>query len=185
MTDDRPAAPQNRNRPLSAAYLERAALYYLERYTSSSENLRRLLLRKARRRLEPGQEIDGEITAMVAEVVERVLRSGLVDDTAYADMKVNALMRRGASTRTMRTKLLAKGVPDSAIAAAFDSHEPDEMALARRYAERKRLGPWRKGDPGPFRDKDLAALGRAGFSYAIARTVLERGVAEDEPFEAD
>jgi regulatory protein len=122
---------------------------------------------------------------MVDEVVARVLQAGLVDDAAYADMKVNSLMRRGASTRTMRSKLLAKGVPDDAITTAFESHEPDEMALARRYAERKRLGPWRRGDPAPFRDRDMAAMGRAGFAYGIARTILAAEAAEDDFPDAD
>jgi regulatory protein len=185
MTHDAPPRASARTKPLSAAYLERAALYYLERYTSSSENLRRVLLRKACRRLEPGQDIDAEITAMVGDVVERVLRAGLVDDNAYAYMKVNSLMRRGASTRTMRTKLLAKGVPDSAITTAFESHEPDEMALARRYAERKRLGPWRKGDPAPFHAKDMAAMGRAGFAYGIARTILAGDPSDDDFADVD
>jgi regulatory protein len=139
-----------------------------------------VLLRKARRRLEPGQTADAEVAAMVGDVVDRVIAAGLVDDDAYADMKVNSLMRRGASTRSMRTKLLAKGVPDAAIAAALDSHAPDELALARRFAERKRLGPWRRTDPAPFRDRDMASLGRAGFSYAVAREVLAGGRDEDE-----
>jgi regulatory protein len=166
-------------------YLERAALYYLDRYTSSSENLRRVLLRKARRRLGPEQEPEADIPAMVAATVDKVMRSGLVYDGSYADMKVNALMRRGTSTRSMRTRLLAKGVPGEAIEAAFEDSQPDDLALARRFAQRKRLGAWRRGDPAPFRDKDLASLGRAGFSYGIARAALDSGRDENEADEME
>jgi regulatory protein len=159
-------------RPVTAAYLERAALHYLERYASSAENLRRVLTRKVRRRLAPGEPVTEEMAAMVAEVIERVIRSGLVDDRSYADMKVNALMRRGTSTRAIRTKLMAKGVPGETVASALDANEPDDLALARRYAERKRLGPWRREPTPELREKDLAALCRAGFSFRIAAAVL-------------
>ena len=164
-------------RPVTAAYLERAALHYLERYASSAENLRRVLTRKTRRRLAPGEPVTEDTAAMIAEVVERVIRSGLIDDRSYADMKVNSLMRRGASTRAIRTKLLAKGVPGETVASALDAKEPDDLALARRYAERKRLGPWRRVPSPETRDKDLAALCRAGFSYRVASAALEDATA--------
>lgn len=168
-----PGMTDQRSRPVTRDYLERAALFYLERYSSSSENLRRVLLRKARKRLGPEAELGPEIDALVAETIDKVVRTGLVDDTLYADSKVASLMRRGTSTRQMRVKLLAKGVRREAVAQALEGAEPDELALARRFAQRKRLGPWRKGDPAPFRDKDLAALARAGFPYAVARAALE------------
>jgi regulatory protein len=166
-------------RPVTAAYLERAALHYLERYASSAENLRRVLTRKARRRLAPGEPVTPEMAGMIEEVVARVIRSGFVDDRSYAETRVNSLMRRGASTRAIRTKLLAKGVPGETVATALDAAEPDDLALARRYAERKRLGPWRRA-PGPeTHEKDLAALCRAGFSYRIASAVLAASTESD------
>ena len=167
-------------RPVTAAYLERAALHYLERYASNAENLRRVLARKVRRRLAPGELVTEEMIAMIAEVVERVIRSGLVDDRSYADMKVSALMRRGASTRAIRTKLMAKGVPGETVASALDANEPDDLTLARRYAERKRLGPWRR-EPNPaLHGKDLAALCRAGFPFRIAAEALGASPEQDD-----
>ena len=168
-----------RSRPVTRDYLDRAALYYLERYASSSENLRRVLLRKARRRLGPEAEIGPEIDAMVAETVEKAIRIGLIDDAHYAGSRVASLMRRGTSTRQIQAKLAAKGVAREAVAQALEGAEPDDLSLARRFAARKRLGPWRKSDPAPFRDKDMAALARAGFSYAVARAVLETEIGED------
>lgn len=159
-------------RPVTAAYLERAALFYLERYASTAENLRRVLLRKARRRLGPDGEADG-LEATIAEVVARVVRSGLVDDRGFAEMKVAALMRRGTSTRAIESRLRGRGVPEEAAAAALRAHEPDDLALARRHAERKRLGPYRTRPDPTLRERDLAALCRAGFSFSIAIRVLD------------
>ena len=170
---DPPAPEARRAKPLTEAYLERAAAHYLDRYASSSENLRRVLVRKATRRLDPGEKAGPEVAAMVATVVERAVRSGLVDDRAYADMKVGSLQRRGVSTRAASARLRAKGVADETVAAALARGEPDEVALARRYAERKRLGPWRSRPAADARERDLAALCRAGFPYRVAKAALD------------
>ncbi|WP_375461681.1 regulatory protein RecX [uncultured Enterovirga sp.] len=169
-------------RPVNPAYLERAALHYLERYASTAENLRRVLARKAKKRLGELGSLDDGILADIAEVVARIVRSGLVDDRSFAEMKAGALMGRGTSTRAIRMRLKVKGVPDEAAAAALAAHEPDDLALARRYAERKRLGPFRPRPDPARRDRDLAALCRAGFPYRIAAAVLDEAAAsEDDP----
>jgi regulatory protein len=162
--------PADKTKPVTALYLERAAVYYLERFSSSSENLRRVLMRKARRRAGTGP--GPEIAAMISEVVEKAVRSGLVDDAAYAGAKLSTLMRRGASTRTARATLAAKGVAPDTVAAALSSNAPDDAAQARRYAERRRLGPYRHPPDPAKRDRDLAALCRAGFPYRLAVAAL-------------
>ena len=98
-------------RPVTPAYLERAAVHYLERYASSAANLRRVLARKARRRLGPEGEQEG-LDEAILDAVDKAVRSGLVDDRSFADMKVGALARQGVSTRAMRMRLRVKGVPD-------------------------------------------------------------------------
>lgn len=167
-------------RPVTPASLERAALHYLERYASTAENLRRVLARKARRRLGEGGSLDQGIEAAIAEVVARVVRSGLVDDRSFAEAKTSALLRRGASTRAIRMRLKDKGVPDEAAAAALAAQAPDDLALARRHAERKRLGPYRPRPDPALRERDLAALCRAGFPYRIAAAVLDEAGGPDE-----
>ena len=165
-------------RPVTPAYLERAALHYLERYASSAENLARVLARKARRRLD-GDEPDPGLDAAIAEVVARVVRSGLVDDRSFAETKVNSLMRRGTSTRVIRTRLKVKGVADDLAGEVLAAREPDDLALARRFAERKRLGRHRPRPDPERRERDLAALCRAGFSYGTAVRVLDE-VGDDD-----
>jgi regulatory protein len=123
--------------------------------------------------------------AYVRALIERLQRSGVLDDGRYAEGKAQSLRRRGGSARSIRAALTAKGVSreevETALSAADDgtlSGEADLVA-ARRFAQRRRLGPWRKRDRASHRMKDLAALGRGGFSYAIARQVID-GSAEEE-----
>jgi len=172
MTDGKPA--RKPPRPVTPAYLQRAALAYLERYASSAENLRRVLKRKVDKRCRLRGEDAAEFQEMIDEVVAKSLRTGLIDDTRYAEARVATLRRRGGSARAIQAKLSAKGVARTAIAAALDGgEEDDEEKAAHALARRRRLGPYRPGERAPYRDKDLAALARAGFRFDVARQVVD------------
>jgi regulatory protein len=78
---------------------------------------------------------------------------------------------------------LAYGLDGELIIAALeavDEHGGGELAAATALALRRGLGPYRrtKREKGS-RDKDLAALARAGFSYKIARTVIAAPTPKD------
>ena len=105
-------------------------------------------------------------------------RAGVLDDRTYATARALSLHRRGASARAIRANLLAKGVPgdliDEALGALSEEAAEAELAAAVTYARRRRLGPFRDTDARPeARQKDLAALSRAGFSYGVALKVVD------------
>ncbi len=192
---------QNRRRTPKKATLERlerAALHYLERFASSSENLRRVLMRRVARSAQfhgagAGNDAEASGAAAIDDIIQRFLRAGLLDDRAYAAARAASLHRRGASLRAIRLKLSQKGVDAETADAALDTlrqtlaaeadpgADPDLQA-ALNYARRRRLGPFRSKDRTEHRDRDLAALGRQGFSYDIARRIIE---AEDPESLAD
>ena len=79
--------------------LERAALGYLARYASSSENLRQVLLRRLARA--SGERVAAAAQMrLVAAIVERYLAAGLLDDAAYAAQQAESLRRRGPADPT-------------------------------------------------------------------------------------
>ena len=168
-----PAGPRKPPRPVTEAFLQRAALAYLERYSSSSENLRRVLRRKVEKRCRLRGEEAEPFYRLVDEVVSKSLRGGLVDDARYAEARVSALRRRGGSARAIGAKLARKGVDRTTIAAALEAHAGDDDEAAHALARRRKLGPYRLGEREAFRDKDRAALARAGFSFAVARRVID------------
>jgi regulatory protein len=164
---------ETREAAIDDALIERWALAYLGRFASSAENLRRVLLRRVRRRLDDRAAAAGA-AVLIDAVVARYRASGLVDDAAYAAGRARARLRRGQSLRTIRAGLAAKGVAaddaEAAIAALrADSGDPD-LAAACAFARRRRIGPYRRG-PGD-RNKELAAFARAGFARAAAEAVL-------------
>lgn len=172
--DDTERRPERRPpRKVSPAYLERAAMAYLERYASSAENLRRVLRRKVEKRCRLRGEDASEFHGAIDDVVARTLRSGLVDDRRYAEARVASLRRRGGSRRAIQAKLTAKGLERETVAAALEGEPEDELTAAHALARRRRLGPYRTGERAPFRAKDLAALARGGFAFDVARQVID------------
>ena len=174
-------------RKITASYLQNAALYYLQRFSSSSENLRRVLNRKVERSArfhgtdpDPGSDLVGAL-------IERFQGNGLLDDGAYATGRVASLRRRGDSSRAIRAKVAEKGVPRDLIDAALEAHGENhldaELTAAVAMARRRGLGPFRLVSRQDLRAKDLAALGRAGFAYNTALTVIDAATADD--LEAD
>jgi regulatory protein len=167
-------APRKVPTRISPAYLENAALHYLQRFATSQANLRRVLLRKVERSCRHHGQDPAEFTGLVDDLVQRYVRSGMIDDQRYAEAQVASSRRRGRSAQGIRARLAAKGVGGELVQAALAEHEGDDGDAARAFARRRRLGPWRTtGNRADFRERDLASLGRAGFAYDIARTVID------------
>ena len=54
------------------------------------------------------------------------------------------------------------------------SGDADELEAAFVMARRKRLGPYRKKeDRETNRSRDLRAMGQAGFTYSVSKTVID------------
>ena len=174
----------------TAQNLHEAALRYLERFAASAEMVRRVLQRRVDQAVR-FELIDAEAgTALVAAELERLRRAGLIDDEGFARMKAGSLLRQGRSRRQIQEKLAARGIKSEQTSAAFaelandlDAGHPGELdrLAAIRLARKRRFGPWRPGPADPARrQKDLAALGRAGFAYDLARQIIDGDVAELE-----
>jgi regulatory protein len=155
--------------------LAEAALFYLSRYASSSGNLRRVLMRKLARSAAFYGDDPAPLKPVVDALVAKYAGSGAVDDAAYAQSQVRKLRRRGGSARLIVQALNAKGVPADVIAetASALSEEAGDPAAALRFAQRRRLGPFRQTSRIENRQRDLAALGRVGFDYQVATMIID------------
>lgn len=182
--------PRKRPKKVTPEYLERAAVFYLERYSSSAENLRRVLDRKVRRSIqEHGAPEAGEAAQWIAAVIAKLQRNALVDDRAYAVSRVRRLYAEGKALGRIRQTLAAKGVAKPDVEAALERLEMEaeapvsDLPAAISYARRRRLGPYRTdpADRAAMRQKDMGALARRGFSHAVAIKVL--GAADREALE--
>ncbi len=181
MDKKRPRQPKR----ISRQYLENAALYYLQRYATSAENLRRVLVRKVKRSCAFHKLPEDEFHPMIEELIKRYTSSGLLNDNSFAEARTTTLRRQGKSRRAIEARLQAKGLAKADIARAIDKAgggAEDELQAARAFAKKKKLGPYRvKPLPDPkAAQKEMAAMARAGFEYEVARKVLSYSADEIE-----
>lgn len=167
--------------PITAKYLQNAAVFYLERYASSAEGLRRVL----RRRVSKARLLEAPVMDNVDEAIEAVVQkfvaAGLLDDRAFAQTKARSLHRRGLSGRLTRQRLQVAGVGREDVDKAMEALDDElgtapaerEIQAALAFARRRRLGPYRMKDREANKARDLASMARAGFAYALARKVVE------------
>ncbi|HUH82987.1 MAG TPA: RecX family transcriptional regulator [Stellaceae bacterium] len=163
--------------PVTAQQLENVALHYLERFASSSGNLKRVLMRRVQRAAAAhgGDAREGE--RLVDALVQRYLDARLLDDRAYAAQQAARLRRSGRSRHAIRGKLAQKRVQgaliDETIEALDAAPGEDELAAACALVRRRRLGPCRaETTRAAHAQKDMAVLARAGFPLGLARRVL-------------
>ena len=153
-------------RPLDDAALKDLALAYVARFATSSGKLRDYLRRKLRERGFDGPPPD------IEALVERYVALGYVDDAAFARNREEGLRARGYGQRRVEMALRAAGIAEE-IRASVGPSEYDARHAAYRLAERRRFGPF--GDPGDRdrRQKQIAAMVRAGHSFDAARAMVE------------
>ena len=174
-------------RPITATYLRNAATFYLERYPATAEGLRRVLARRVARARRNDAPVMEDADQAIETLVARFVAAGVVDDAAFAQTKARALHRRGTSTRLTRRRLQLAGVDaetlDRAMAGLDEELHTDPAERERRaavaLARRRRLGPFRlDGQRRERRDRDLAAMARAGFDLGLARKVIDAPTVE-------
>lgn len=171
-------------RKITSDRLRNIAIYHLERFSTNAENLRRVLERRVYKAARHHETDMDQAKQWIGEIIDGLVRSGAIDDTKYAEGKTLSMLRRGQSIRKVRSYLTAKGVDrettNKALAAAADTMGNPDLQAARTYAMRRRFGPFRADTPTQVtKQKELAALGRAGFQYDIARKIVEAETESD------
>jgi regulatory protein len=154
--------------PLDEEKLNELMLAYVAKFATSRAKLGTYLTRKLKER---GWAGAGE--PPVEAMVEKAARVGFVDDAAFALGKARSLTARGYGERRVTQALHAAGIEDSDGEAARDHAQEEAVESALRLARRRRFGPFaaRAADPGE-REKQLAAMIRAGHGFRLAKAIL-------------
>jgi regulatory protein len=178
--DDRQRRPRRSRKPVTAARLENAAASYVARYDTSSTRLRAVLMRRVQKARHEEAPVIADVEAVIDAIVARYVGTGIINDARFAERLAGRLHRRGGSGRRIREKLKVAGIDRDTVGQVLDhvreesgAGDPDLQA-AIALARRRRLGPFRPAaERSERRTRDLAALGRAGFAFDIARRVID------------
>ena len=154
-------------KPLDARRLNDLALHYVARFSTSAAKMEDYLRRKLRER---GWE--GEGGPDLSALSEKFVAAGYIDDEAYARAKSGALLRRGFGNRRIGQALSAAGITED-IRTEVRASEAAERRAALALARKRRFGPFGSAElDRPARDKQIAAMLRAGHSFDTARSLV-------------
>ncbi|HKW51003.1 MAG TPA: regulatory protein RecX, partial [Candidatus Eisenbacteria bacterium] len=151
-----------------AAY--RTLLRTLERRSFAVAELRRTLVRK------------GHPKDAVEAALGRALRTGLLDDAAFAARFVQTRTERGRGPLRIRRDLMALGVDTALIERALDAALPEDHdpQVAAEALARKRLAQLRDLPPTTRLRRVTAYLGRRGFIGRAVTDMVRRVIHEHE-----
>jgi regulatory protein len=182
-------APRPAGHPPNPARLAEAAAAHLARFAATEAGLKRVLARRIDRWARAA-EAEGQADvapraaaakAAIAEVAQRLVAGGAVDDAAFAESRARRLLRTGRSRRATLAHLREKGVDATTAAAALPEGEAVEITAALAFCRRRRIGPFGPPEPPPeARLKALGALARAGFGRDAAGRALRMAPEEAE-----
>ena len=190
-TEDKEDKPKNKGKngekkfkppkKITEKYLYNAGLAYLQRFPASSNHFKTVMMRRINKscRYHTEQNME-DCVALLDKTVEKFQELALLDDTAYLKGMVTSLRRRGLPAFQIEMKLKQKGLDSNAIQNALRDFDTDEFDTADKgdiyaaliFIRKKRLGPYdttSRHTP----EKSLATMARAGYSYDIAKKVLE------------
>lgn len=171
--------PRKPRPPLDPARLDELALAYVGRFATTRSKLASYLGRKLRERGWAEQR-----PADVESIVERLAGLGYVDDAAYALSKSRALTGRGYGIRRVSQSLRQAGVGEEDCTPARELALDQSVEAALRFARKRRIGPFAQSSPDPAaRQRALAAMLRAGHSFALAKAVLDLEPGDDVDLE--
>ena len=147
------------------------SIYYLSKYSSSKKNLEYILKKKIRR-IRDEKKIRFQLYKEIKIIIDKLEQLKLINDTIYAESKINALLNQVKSKNYIRQYLIRKGVSseiaDEQIALSYEKNQNLEKENALKFAKKRNLINDKKDY-----EKKLAKMARAGFSYEISKEILK------------
>lgn len=158
----------SKSAPLDEDKLQDLAVSYVARFATTRAKLEDYLRRKVRER---GWEPEG--AAPVEEIAMKMVDAGYVDDLGYARAKSGSLLRRGYGPRRVSQALGMAGI-DEGIADEVAPTEAEQRLSALSLVRRRGFGPFGENVKDPAkREKQLAAMQRAGHSLSLALALID------------
>ena len=164
--------------------LKNIGLYYLKRFESSVENLRSVLQKRVNQYAKENPEFNKqEAYQWVENVLAEFEKLHYLDDERFTEIKVRHYLAVGKPARYIQNKLREKGIANAQIDEMLDDFGYNQQEMALKLAKRKKIGPFRPNEEARKlnRQKDMAALIRAGFDYDDVCQVIDSDIeANDE-----
>ena len=151
--------------------LVKYAINYLSKYSSSKTNLERILKNKIRR-TDVDKKEKFTLYQSIPEVIKKLEKNNFINDYNYATSKVNIFISNGKSKTFIKNYLFKKEIDENLSSDIFTELDEEdsnwEIKSARIFARKKNFQKNNKSN-----EKNLSKMARAGFSYEIAKKIIE------------
>ena len=157
--------------------LEKSAIKYLEKYSATEYQLKKVLRRKIIKtsffyKIDPKKDFD-----LIKLIIKKFKEIGLIDDKVFSENKVLTYIDKGYSKKKIIFNLKNKWISDENIQKAVDNLEKSfvnfELLSALIYAHKKKILAFKKKEKNFYENKKkLLQMSQAGFSYDIAKKII-------------
>ena len=156
--------------------LEKTAIKYLEKYTASEKQLKDLLKRKIIKtsfffKKKPEKDFN-----YINLIIDKFKKIGLIDDKKFAIFKASSYLEKGFSKRKIVFYLKNKGLSDENIKFGISNLEKSffnyELVSALIFSRKKKIINFKKKKNDEIK-KDLMRIAQAGFSYEVAKKIVD------------
>ena len=156
--------------------LKDLAFAYLEKYSTSKQQLKVYLLKKYLTKIK-GTKSKREVSEIIDEILENLEKNRIINDELYSDSKARMFLRRGYSLNKINQSLRNKGIGNEHIKNSIDKIKEDKIepdfVSALKLCKRRRIGALRPGaNRELFYKKDMGILARGGFSFDLSKRIL-------------
>ena len=151
--------------------LMKYAINYLSKFTSSKENLKRILINKVRK-LNIEKKEKFLLYNSIDGIIKKLEKNNFINDLNYASSKIRNFAFAGKSKMFIQSYFLKKGIDNEIISEIFNEYNSDnpkwEFESAKIFARKKRLNNNMQN-----KEKNLSKMARAGFNYENSIKALE------------
>lgn len=178
---------------ITERYLHNSGLAYLQRFATSSNHFKTVMMRKIDKSCMHHQDqIKEDCEIILDKLITKFQDLGLLNDELFIRGTVISCRRKGLSAMKIKQKLMQKGIATDTIETAIKTHDIEEYNDAKNhdlqngdviaaviFIKRKKLGAFdleNKKSP----EKSLAKMARAGFSYQISNKLLSMNIEQLE-----
>ncbi|PPR47359.1 MAG: Regulatory protein RecX [Alphaproteobacteria bacterium MarineAlpha5_Bin9] len=153
--------------------IKKYAVNYLSKYDSSKKNLKQKLIQKASKFQYDNNNERKIVLEKINNLIQFFEKNKIIDDYSFAKNKIDKFLNQGKSKNYIKNSLYRKGISEEVsneILKNIENINPDWLIdSAKKFIIRKKIGKYGNNND---QKKDLSKMARAGFSYSVAKKVL-------------
>ena len=152
--------------------IESKAFWYLERYASSSKNLKDYLRKKVR-----DTELNQDSEVIINQIITNLEKQNILNDAVFSESKSRTFINKGWSLSKIKFRLKQLGINSETIEICIDNIKAEESDIeiiaASKLVKKRSIGPFRRKElDEKLKNKEYGILARAGFNYALSKKLL-------------